>query len=82
MDGALTTCDSCDHRFEPSPHERPDPDGVVIEFHCPRCSAAYPVSHVTERGLRLRERIKDLRRRGEVDEALNDAYRVEVTKLT
>lgn len=82
MATAIVGCDACGHEFEPAPHERPDRDGVVIEFYCPRCSTAYPVSHVTHRGLDLREQIKARRRVGIVDKALNEAYRAEVTKLT
>lgn len=83
----LVTCDrpGCGRRFRAELVEIPDElGGVTQQFTCPRCDHAYPVCHITARGLELRPRIQAAAAAGDdqLRRRLVEDLQTEITRLT
>lgn len=75
------TCDGCGHSFVPLLTETRTDGGAMQRFGCPACGRIYDVAFITTTGLKLRPKIKQAARAGNLDEhrQLLDELKAEVT---
>lgn len=79
-------CDTCGCSFGVDLHEKPIPGGGVRQYlECPDCNTRYPVSEITDTGLRIRRRLYRLAQLGQMRtpqyRTLLDRYKTEVIRL-